>query len=134
LLYQKSKDYRDNFTHLKKMLSVSDLIEIPDDDPREDRALDSIQFRLRGFTSAETEKFVALVKKRGIPIAGLGEPGNARAAWNWLYLDAGELPQTREYLSNACDLRLVITLTSDMIEYLAVAFIESADQVQRGAA
>jgi dTDP-4-amino-4,6-dideoxygalactose transaminase len=128
LIKDKARLYRKNYNYLIGLLEDCPFIEIPEDDPREDRVLDSIQFRMPGFSPEQMRTFVALVKERGIPLSGFGaDKNNARAPWNWKFLPEKQyLPQTQKWLETACDLRLVSSLDDDMLSYIADAITNAA--------
>jgi perosamine synthetase len=79
----KAETYRRMYRHLCSRLAARDRLELREEDERERRIPDSIQFRIRGFSAARMRRFGELVKKAGLPLALLGlDKDNARAFWN----------------------------------------------------
>ncbi|MFN5997529.1 MAG: DegT/DnrJ/EryC1/StrS family aminotransferase [Paracoccaceae bacterium] len=99
----------------------------------EERAPDSIQFNLTGgWSDTEARDFQAAAKARGVSVQvfGLSE-GNARAYWNWQFLgEVPDLPQTRDMLMRACDVRLPTRLTEAELDFIAAAIVDAAVEVR----
>ena len=119
LVDRKGACYRTMYACLKQELSAIDPIEFPNDNPNEIRVPDSIQFRVSGFGPLQMDAFIARVREKGVPLAGFAEHNNARAYYNWRYLDVPSLPRTHHAIANACDLRLSSALTQAHLSYLA---------------
>ncbi len=115
------------------VLNGSSYLVVPDPLGPEVRAPDSIQFNLKGdWTDQQALDFQAAAKRRGISVQvfGLSE-GNARAFWNWQFLgEPPELPQTKEMLMRACDVRLPTRLTNAELDYIATAIVDAATEVR----
>ena len=115
------------------VLNGSSYLVVPDPLGPELRAPDSIQFNLKGdWTDQQALDFQAAAKRRGISVQvfGLSE-GNARAFWNWQFLgEPPELPQTKEMLMRACDVRLPTRLTDAELDYIATAIVDAAAEVR----
>ena len=115
------------------VLNGSSYLVVPDPLGPELRAPDSIQFNLKGdWTDQQALDFQAAAKRRGISVQvfGLSE-GNARAFWNWQFLgEPPELPQTKEMLMRACDVRLPTRLTNAELDYIATAIVDAATEVR----
>ena len=71
------------------------------------------------------------MKQTGLPLSVLGlEQDNARAFWNWLYMgNIPDLPATRAALENTCDMRLVPSLTTVHLDYIAGAVINAIQEI-----
>jgi len=128
----KADVYRDHYRYLTEKLRAEPRIELPDEDARELRAPDSIQFRVKHFDLAQMRRFVEAVKKTGIPLSAFGaDEENARCPWNWGYLgNVPDVPLTRAYLAGACDMRLPSTLTEEHLDYLANAVLTAIRDVE----
>lgn len=123
--------YKDLFSGLCSRLTVCDRIELPLEDQRATRIPDSMQFRIRGFSRPQLQKFAQRMKQTGLPLSVLGlEQDNARAFWNWLYMgNIPDLPATRAALENTCDMRLVPSLTTVHLDYIAGAVINAIQEI-----
>ena len=97
----------------------------------EQRAPDSLQFNLVGFSDADTRAFQDAAAARGVKVQVFGmSTDNARAFWNWQFLgDLPELPKTRAMLMRACDTRLPARLTLDQCALVADAIVAAAEDV-----
>ncbi len=120
---------RANHDHVADRLNGCGLLAVPPALSPELRAPDSIQFNLAGaWTDEQARAFQYAAKKAGVSVQifGLSE-GNARAFWNWQFLtDVPDLPQTRDMLMRACDVRLPARLTMPELDYIADALIDAA--------
>lgn len=128
----KASIYREHYAYLTAKLAVSERIELPEEDARELRAPDSIQFRVKHFDLAQMKRFMEAVKKTGIPLSAFGaDEENARCPWNWGYLgNVPDVPLTRAYLAGACDMRLPSTLTEEHLDYLTHAVLTAIHKVE----
>jgi dTDP-4-amino-4,6-dideoxygalactose transaminase len=127
---RKAYIYRENYAYLTERLEKAELvIELPKSSIEEERAPDSIQFRLLGFSEKQLWLFVNAVAKTGLPLAVFGaDEHNARVPWNWRYLGSTpEAPKTRGYLATACDMRLPSSLAKEHLDYLADTIIEAIE-------
>jgi perosamine synthetase len=126
------RDGRANHDYVAGLLNATGWLSVPDPLPKEERAPDSIQFNLVGFTDAETRAFQAAAKARGVSVQVFGmSEDNARAFWNWEFLGPQpELPMTRAMLMRACDCRLPARLTGPELDMIAGALIGAADEVK----
>ncbi len=129
------RDGRRNHDHVAAALNGSDWIAVPDPLGPEQRAPDSIQFNLVGFSDAETLAFQDAAAARGVKVQVFGlSDDNARAFWNWQFLgDTPELPGTRDMLMRACDARLPARLTLQECDEVAAALVGAAEDVKRPA-
>ena len=127
LLEEKGERYRQMYAYIRRELTATNHIEFPQEHPYETRIPDSIQFRVSGFDASQMRAFAERVRERGLPLARFAERDNARAFYNWRYLDGHmpDLPQTRRVIENACDLRLPSMLGEAHLAYL-VAVVRSA--------
>ena len=126
------RDGRANHDYVAGLLNATDWLSVPDPLPKEERAPDSIQFNLVGFTDDETRAFQAAAKARGVAVQVFGmSEDNARAFWNWEFLGPRpELPMTRAMLMRACDCRLPARLTRAELDVIAGALTGAADEVK----
>ena len=125
-------DGRRNHDHVAERLNASPYFEVPAPLPKEERAPDSIQFNLLGFSDDEALAFLDALADRGLgaQIFGLSRD-NARAYWNWKFLqDVPELPMTRAMLMRACDVRLPARLTIADCEVIGEAICSAAHSVK----
>jgi len=103
-----------------KLQAASNLLAFPQDDSREVRVPDSLQFRIPTFGPEQMALFIKQVNGAGVPLSHLGGKDNARAFWNWQYLgDVKNLKATRDILATTCDMRLPLALTEVHLDYLA---------------
>lgn len=117
LIDDNGRKYNRNFSTLSEIIKTSDYIEIPPVVDGVYKIFDSAQFNLVDLSGDQIERFVELMKMEGIGISVFGiESDNARCYWNWQYIkDKQELPETKETLVAACDLKLPLYLeTEDM--------------------
>jgi hypothetical protein len=125
------RDGRAGHDHVAARLNASPWMSVPEKLGPEERAPDSIQFNLVGFSDDDTLAFQEAAKARGVPVQVFGmSTDNARAFWNWQFLGAlPELPRTRAMLMRACDTRLPARLTLAECDAIAGALVAAADAV-----
>jgi len=131
-LPRRVRDGRANHDYVAARLNDSPWFIVPDKLPHEERAPDSLQFNLEGFSQAEARAFQKAAKARGVAIQvfGLSED-NARAFWNWQFLGSTpDLPLTRAMLEKACDTRLPARLTTPDLDFIAAALLAAAEDVK----
>ncbi len=117
-LARRVRDGLENHDYVAARLNQSNFIHVPPPLKPERRAPDSIQFNLVDMDEDEIRAFAAAADARGVKVQvfGLSED-NARAFWNWQFLpEKFELPQTREMLMKACDVRLPVRLTREELD------------------
>ena len=126
------KDGRANHDYVAGLLNQSAHINVPPALDPELRAPDSIQFNLVGFTDQETRQLMAVSKSVGTPISVFGlHEDNARAFWNWRFFDQPRaLPQTREMLMRACDMRLPARLKKTELDAIVEGVLTSFAEVK----
>ncbi len=132
-LGRRVRDGLANHNHVADQLNRSPWLDVPPPLLPEERAPDSIQFNLVGFTSDDEAKaFQSAAKDRGVSVQVFGlSQDNARAFWNWQFIgEQGPLPKTREMLMRACDVRLPVRLKRNELDYIANALIEAASEVK----
>ncbi|MES0860796.1 aminotransferase class I/II-fold pyridoxal phosphate-dependent enzyme [Ruegeria sp. SCPT10] len=130
-LARRVQDGLANHDYVAERLNSSDYIDVPAPLAPERRAPDSIQFNLVGLDEAEIRAFAAASEARGVKVQvfGLSED-NARAFWNWQFLpETFELPQTRDMLMKACDVRLPVRLTREELDVIADILLASVGEV-----
>ncbi len=130
-LARRVRDGLSNHDYVAERLNSSPNIAVPPPLAPERRAPDSIQFNLVGMDEAEIRAFAAASEARGVKVQvfGLSED-NARAFWNWQFLpEKFELPQTRDMLMKACDVRLPVRLTKDELDVIADILLASVGEV-----
>ncbi len=130
-LARRVRDGLANHDYVAKRLNTSDYIDVPAPLAPERRAPDSIQFNLVGMDEVEIRAFAAASESRGVKVQvfGLSED-NARAFWNWQFLpEKFELPQTRDMLMKACDVRLPVRLTREELDIIADILLASVGEV-----
>jgi dTDP-4-amino-4,6-dideoxygalactose transaminase len=130
------RDGRANHDYVADRLNATGILHVPRALPPEQRAPDSIQFNLLGFTDGETRAFQAAAKARGVSVQVFGmSEDNARAFWNWRFLgELPELPRTRAMLMRACDCRLPARLTRADLDFIADALVSAAAEAKSAAA
>ncbi|MTI03790.1 DegT/DnrJ/EryC1/StrS aminotransferase family protein [Roseibium sp. RKSG952] len=130
-LARRVRDGLANHDYVAERLNTSPYINVPAPLKPERRAPDSIQFNLVGLDEAETRAFAAAADARGVKVQvfGLSED-NARAFWNWQFLpEKFDLPQTRDMLMKACDVRLPVRLTREELDVIADILLSSVAEV-----
>ena len=131
-LARRVRDGRANHDYVAAQLNATGWLNVPEAMAPEERAPDSIQFNLVGFSDDETRAFQDAAKARGVSVQVFGmSTDNARAFWNWQFLGAApELPRTRAMLMRACDCRLPARLTRPELDVIAGALIGAAEDVK----
>lgn len=130
-LARRVRDGLANHDYVAERLNTSPYIDVPAPLAPERRAPDSIQFNLVGMDEDEIRAFAAASASRGVKVQvfGLSED-NARAFWNWQFLpETFELPQTRDMLMKACDVRLPVRLTREELDVIADILLASVGEV-----
>ncbi|WP_170764242.1 DegT/DnrJ/EryC1/StrS family aminotransferase [Ruegeria lacuscaerulensis] len=130
-LARRVRDGLSNHDYVAERLNTSPFISVPAPLTPEHRAPDSIQFNLVGLDESEIRSFAAASEARGVKVQvfGLSED-NARAFWNWQFLpEKFELPQTRDMLMKACDVRLPVRLTKEELDVIADILLASVGEV-----
>lgn len=126
------RDGRAGHDYVATRLNGSPWLSVPEALSSEERAPDSIQFNLEGFSTEDAKAFAEAASRRGVKVQVFGlSTDNARAFWNWQFLPdaAPELPQTRAMLMKACDVRLPARLSRQDHDFIADALIAAADDV-----
>lgn len=125
------RDGRANHDYVAGILNQSPWLNVPEKLGPEERAPDSIQFNLVGLDNEQILAFQAAANRRGVKVQVFGQStDNARAFWNWQFIrDLPELPQTREMLMKACDVRLPARLKKDELDIIAGALTGAANDV-----
>ncbi|MGI9370694.1 MAG: DegT/DnrJ/EryC1/StrS family aminotransferase [Ruegeria sp.] len=120
-LARRVRDGLANHDYVAERLNTAPNIHVPPPLAPERRAPDSIQFNLIGLDEATTRAFADAADARGVKVQVFGlSDDNARAFWNWQFLpEQFDLPQTREMLMKACDVRLPVRLTRDELDTIA---------------
>ncbi|WP_120633205.1 DegT/DnrJ/EryC1/StrS aminotransferase family protein [Ruegeria sp. EL01] len=130
-LARRVHDGLENHDYVATRLNTSPHIDVPAPLAPERRAPDSIQFNLVGMDDSDIRAFAAASEARGVKVQvfGLSED-NARAFWNWQFLpEEFDLPQTRDMLMKACDVRLPVRLTRDELDIIADILLASVGEV-----
>ena len=127
------RDGRANHDYVARLLNTSPWMYVPDALSPETRAPDSIQFNLVGFdTDTQAQMFADAAEARGVKVQIFGlSTDNARAFWNWRFIPGGQpdLPQTREMLMRACDVRLPARLKQPELDFIVHALLSAAEDV-----
>jgi dTDP-4-amino-4,6-dideoxygalactose transaminase len=127
---ERIRRYAEVYEWIYRGLAGDERIEFPPTDPREERVFDSIQFRLPGFTAQMMTAFIEYVRARGIPLEAFAVEDNARAPWNWKYVDGkGAFPKTHAALDTACDMRITTTMNGEDCEYLVQTVLDGVTRV-----
>ncbi len=129
-LAQRVTDGLKNHDFVADMLNISPNINVPLPLAKEVRAPDSIQFNLNDMTDAQVLTFIEAAAAVGVKVQVFGmSDDNARAFWNWQFIqDLPELPQTRQMLMRACDVRLPVRLTEPELIQVANCILQAVDQ------
>jgi len=126
------RDGRANHDYVARRLNASPWLSVPPALPQEQRAPDSIQFNLVGFTDQEARDLIRASADEGAPISIFGlHADNARAFWNWKFIgNIPALPKTRAMLMRACDMRLPARLNRAQLDTIADAVLASVVAVK----
>ncbi|MCP5073062.1 MAG: aminotransferase class I/II-fold pyridoxal phosphate-dependent enzyme [Rhodobacteraceae bacterium] len=121
-----------NHDHLTAILNAHPNISVPPALRPEQRAPDSIQFNLTGFTDAEASAVMENAADLGLGLSIFGLQGdNARVFWNWKFLgEIPDLPHTRKMLMRACDVRLPASLTIADVDLIGCAIFNCLDRAK----
>jgi dTDP-4-amino-4,6-dideoxygalactose transaminase len=132
-LPRRVRDGRANHDYLAGLLISSPWMQVPEKLAPEVRAPDSIQFNLQGMSDDEVRRFSNMAADQGVKVQVFGlSSDNARAFWNWQFIpDLQDLPQTREMLMRACDVRLPVQLGRDDLDSIGAVLVNSAADVMR---
>lgn len=124
--------YNKNYKYLVGALSSSRYISVPEVNPRERMAPDSIQFNLMNLSVKCVKTFMDKVRKRGISLYVFGTHENsARVFWNWKYLKKiPSLKETRNMLEFACDMRLPVFFRKPHLNYIANVIIATLNEMK----
>ncbi|WP_300067070.1 aminotransferase class I/II-fold pyridoxal phosphate-dependent enzyme [uncultured Ruegeria sp.] len=130
-LARRVHDGLENHDYVADRLNTSPYIDVPAPLAPERRAPDSIQFNLVGMDDGDIRAFAAASEARGVKVQVFGfSQDNARAFWNWQFLpETFDLPQTRDMLMKACDVRLPVRLTRDELDIIADILLASVGEV-----
>lgn len=125
------RDGRANHDYVAGLLNASPWLQVPEKLAPEERAPDSIQFNLEGMDNTQILAFQEAANARGIKVQVFGQStDNARAFWNWQFVpEKQELPQTRDMLMSACDVRLPARLKRDELDLISGALTGAAQDV-----
>lgn len=123
-----------NHNYVAELLNQSQWIHVPDPLPAETRAPDSIQFNLVGFDDdKEVLDFQKTANESGVKIQVFGlSKDNARAFWNWKFIPGEEqiLPQTKQMLMRACDVRLPAWLEQNQLDSIANTILDAVKKIK----
>ena len=123
---------RRNHDLVAGLLAESPWVSVPAPLPGEERAPDSLQFNLVGWSDTEVADLLAAAAVRGVNLSVFGlSADNARAFWNWRFLGpVPELPKTRAMLMRACDTRLPARLSEEECRTIAAAILSAVDEAK----
>lgn len=132
-LARRVEDGRRNHDHVAALLERNAHIHVPSPLDGEVRAPDSIQFNLVDLTETEVAEFVAAAAAGGVKVQVFGASAdNARAFWNWQFIpDLPELPQTRNMLMRACDVRLPVHLPTHTLDAVADVLLSAVTTARK---
>lgn len=124
-------DGRANYDYVAAKLNACPHLHVPEALPPEQRAPDSIQFNLVGFSENQARALMEASATFGTPISIFGlQSDNARAFWNWHFIgNTPDLPETRAMLMNACDMRLPARLNRDELDFIVDGVLKSVAAV-----
>jgi dTDP-4-amino-4,6-dideoxygalactose transaminase len=124
-----------NHNYLAQILNAHPHIQVPAPLEGEVRAPDSIQFNLVGLTNVQINSFAKTCADAGVKVQVFGQSeDNARAFWNWQFIpNLPELPQTREMLMRACDVRLPVRLNKAELKATAEVLLSSLEKCRNHA-
>lgn len=131
LIDSNGRTYNRNFNVLSDIIGESEYIDIPMVEEGVYKIYDSAQFNLINLSGVQIERFVELMNMEGIKISVFGiESDNARCYWNWEYIQEDHhLPETRETLVAACDLKLPLYLKNEDMTTIGTTLLQVLDYV-----
>ena len=130
-LARRVRDGLKNHDYVAARLETSPYLSVPAPLAPERRAPDSIQFNVVNLKETDIRAFAEAAKARGVTVQVFGQStDNARAFWNWAFLgDTPDLPQTRDMLMRACDVRLPVRLNKAELDVIADLLLEAMAEV-----
>ena len=130
-LARRVRDGLKNHDYVAARLETSPYLSVPAPLAPERRAPDSIQFNVVNLKETDIRTFAEAAKARGVTVQVFGQStNNARAFWNWAFLgDTPDLPQTRDMLMRACDVRLPVRLNKAELDVIADLLLEAMAEV-----
>ncbi len=132
LIDERVASFKEKHDRLIELLSVTQVIHIPEPVNNAQHVGDSLQFNLLDFDYEQVNDFVKACADKGLKIQIFGLNDNARDFRNWLYSydEKPDLEKTSQVISCACDLRLPITFTLDDIELIGAIINQVMAEMQ----
>lgn len=132
LIDDNGRKYNENFKIFSEIIGESGNIFIPPVEDSVYKIYDSAQFNLTGLNRDQVDRFVELMSMQNIGISVFGiEPDNARCYWNWKYLEGKhDLPETKEILVAACDLKLPLYLEREDMRVIGETIVTVLDYIR----
>ncbi|MHA6262696.1 DegT/DnrJ/EryC1/StrS family aminotransferase [Arenibacterium sp. CAU 1754] len=134
-LARRVRDGRSGHDYVASLLNASPNFHVPDKLGPEERAPDSIQFNVVGLSDDQIGAFSDAAATNGVKVQIFGRSeDNARAFWNWQFLgDVPDLPQTRNMLMRACDVRLPVHLSRADLDAVVGILLDAMAQATQPA-
>ena len=131
LIDDNGRKYNQNFSVFSNIIDKSEYVFIPPVVDSVYKIYDSAQFNLAGLSAEQIDRFVEVMKMQNIGISVFGiEADNARCYWNWKYLPGEhDLPETRDILVAACDLKLPLYLDENDMTLMGETVLQVLDFV-----
>ena len=118
---------------LESELNSIEGIEVPKREPEEQFVASSIQFHVHGLDKQQLMQFADRCTARGVAIKWFGrnEPmGYTSQYQHWQYLEAQDLPETREILSTTCDMRIPLSLSESHCVTIAAIILDELSSLK----
>lgn len=114
-----------------RLRESSKRVVVPDQLAQVTPVCDSLQFVVPDFEigSPLIDTFVANCEKRGLPVELFGAANNARNFENWKYAPLAELPQTKEIIGRAFDVRLPLRFDQAELDLIVDIIAQELDVV-----
>mmetsp|Transcript_9670 Transcript_9670/g.31010 ORF Transcript_9670/g.31010 Transcript_9670/m.31010 type:complete len:450 (+) Transcript_9670:53-1402(+) len=104
-------------------------VRVPQQLPEVTPVADSLQFTVPDFGPADPriDHFLQRCEARGLPVELFGAASNARNFENWKYAPLAVLPQTKEVISKAFDVRLPLRFHDDELDLIVDILAEELE-------
>jgi dTDP-4-amino-4,6-dideoxygalactose transaminase len=134
LLADRAANWNARYQKLADGLGKIQNIRLPRRSQKEQYAMSSIQFSVKGLNNAEMEQFLSACASRGVFIKWFGrnEPvGFTSVHTHWEYVQERQvLPQSARVLSEVCDMRIPLVLPLESCETIVSVIRHCLEEIQ----
>ncbi len=121
-LPERRRTWNERYERIANALTPSDVIDVPNRDPKEGFAASSIQFTARGLTSAQIIKAIEVCAAHGVYVKWFGNDraiGFTSRFDHWRYAEEQSLGKTSAILHGLCDMRIPLSMSLDECDLIA---------------